>query len=122
MTSEPKSEQAAQPGRQRKPHRATQIGVVTSAGRRKTIRVTIAYNVRHPKYGKYQRRETTLHAHDEKNECHNGDVVEVMHTRPLSKTKCWRLVRILKRAPRQAAVPTGETTAAPGATTPEVQS
>ncbi|MEW6249405.1 MAG: 30S ribosomal protein S17 [Planctomycetota bacterium] len=102
MSSEARSEQAAQPGRRRSPRRATQTGVVTSAARQKTIRVTVAYNVRHPKYGKYLRRETTLHAHDEHNECRTGDVVEVMQCRPLSKTKCWRLVRVLKRAPQPA--------------------
>ncbi len=101
MTNQPKGEQAAGTPRSRPPKRATQIGVVTSSGRQKTIRVTVAYNVRHPKYGKYLRRETSLHVHDEKNECHNGDLVEVMQCRPISKTKCWRLLRILKKAPEQ---------------------
>jgi small subunit ribosomal protein S17 len=82
-------------------HRATRVGVVTSAARQKTIKVTIEYLVRHPKYGKYLRRRTVLHAHDEKSECGLGDKVEVMECRPLSKTKNWRLLRILTRAPRQ---------------------
>ncbi len=81
--------------------RATRIGVVTSSRRNKTIRVTVSYMVRHPKYGKYLRRRTVLHAHDERNECRDGDVVEVAQCRPLSKTKCWRLVRIISRAPQE---------------------
>jgi small subunit ribosomal protein S17 len=103
MTSEPKSDQAVQPGRQRPPRRGTQVGVVTSTARQKTIRVTVAYSVRHAKYGKFLRRETSLQAHDERSEARSGDVVEVMHCRPLSKTKCWRLVRIVKRAQKPGA-------------------
>ncbi len=97
MSSEPKTKQPSPTRAARPPKRATQIGVVTSTARQKTIRVTVAYNVRHGKYGKYLRRETTLHAHDEKNECHKGDVVEVMQCRPISKTKCWRLLRVVRR-------------------------
>ncbi len=81
--------------------RPTRVGVVTSSARNKTIRVTVSYMVRHPKYGKFLRRRTVLHAHDEKNECHDGDRVEVMMCRPISKTKSWRLVRVLDRAPRE---------------------
>ena len=81
--------------------RATQVGDVTSAGRNKTIGVTVSYSVKHPKYGKYIRRHTTLHAHDENNECRVGDRVEVMECRPVSKTKCWRLVRVIAKAPEQ---------------------
>lgn len=75
-------------------------GIVTSAARNKTIGVTIQYLVRHPKYGKYVRRRTKLHVHDENNECIIGDRVLVEGCRPLSKTKNWRLVRILEAAPR----------------------
>ncbi|MBK9126738.1 MAG: 30S ribosomal protein S17 [Phycisphaerales bacterium] len=85
----------------RKP-RATRVGVVTAGARHKTIKVTIEYQVKHPKYNKFLSRRTVLHAHDEKNECGVGDTVEVMECRPLSKTKNWRLVRILTRAPRKA--------------------
>jgi small subunit ribosomal protein S17 len=88
-------EQQTKPAPRRQ--RATATGVVTSCSRSKTIGVTVARMVRHPKYGKYIRRRTVLHAHDEKNECHNGDVVELVQTRPLSKTKCWRLVKIIAR-------------------------
>lgn len=85
--------------RQRRP-RPTRVGVVTSASRDKSIRVQISYSVKHPKYGKFMQRRSVLHAHDEKNECGVGDRVEVMECRPLSKTKNWRLVRIVERAPR----------------------
>ncbi len=78
--------------------RARRVGVVTSSGRNKTIRVTVSYRVRHPKYGKYLRRRTVLHAHDERNECRDGDRVEVVQCRPISKTKHWRLVRVVRRA------------------------
>jgi small subunit ribosomal protein S17 len=90
----------AKPARTR---RATRIGVVTSAKREKTIRVTFSFMVKHPKYGKYVRQRTVLHAHDEKKEARLGDEVEVAECRPLSKTKNWRLVRIIKRAPAEFA-------------------
>jgi small subunit ribosomal protein S17 len=94
----------ATPGTKTRPRkRATRVGRVTSAGRDKTIRVTIARLVKHGKYGKYIRRRTHLHVHDEKNACVVGDRVEVMACRPLSKTKCWRLVRIVQAAPRPKA-------------------
>lgn len=83
--------------------RATRWGVVTSDARNKTIRVTIESRVQHAKYGKYIRRRTNLHVHDERNECIVGDRVLVMETRPLSKTKAWRLVKIIQAAPRQKA-------------------
>ena len=80
--------------------RPTRLGVVTSDKRDKTIAVTVSYSVKNPKYGKYIRRRTVLHAHDEQNEAAVGDKVEIMMCRPLSKTKCWRLLRIIDRAPR----------------------
>ena len=101
MTSEPNNAAAPGPPAGTRRRQPTRVGVVTSAARQKTISVTIAYLVRHPKYGKFLRRRTVLHAHDEKNECHTGDVVEVMQCRPLSKTKRWRLVRVLKAAPQE---------------------
>ena len=64
----------------------------------KTIVVAIADNVKHPKYGKVIKRTVKIHAHDEKNECGVGDKVEVMETRPLSRTKRWRLVNIIEKA------------------------
>jgi len=77
------------------------VGKVTSAHKTpKTIRVEVEYLVRHPKYGKYLRRVTKLLVHDEKQEARQGDVVEVMECRPVSKTKSWRLVRVVQPAPR----------------------
>lgn len=81
--------------------RQTRVGVVTSARRNKTIAVTVDYVVQHRKYGKYLRRASVLHAHDEKNECHQGDTVEIAECRPMSKTKSWRLIRVVLRAPQE---------------------
>jgi len=77
-------------------------GVVASDKADKTIKVVVNYQTRHPKYGKYLKRRTVLHAHDERNEAHEGDVVEITGCRPLSKTKHHRLVRIVERAPERA--------------------
>lgn len=74
------------------------VGLVTSAGRQKTIRVEVPRMVRHPKYGKYLRRRTVCHAHDEQGQAGVGDTVEIAATRPLSKTKRWRLVKVVARA------------------------
>ena len=78
--------------------RPTRIGTVESNRGEKTIKVRFDYTVKHPKYGKYCKRSTTLHTHDEKNEAGVGDVVEVVSCRRLSKTKCWRLVKIVRRS------------------------
>ncbi len=75
-------------------------GVVTSDGRDKTIKVVTEYRRKHAKYGKFIRRRTTLHAHDENNDAKTGDRVQVAECRPRSKTKHWRLVRVLTSAPR----------------------
>lgn len=83
--------------------RSNLIGVVTSDRRDKTITVEYQYTVRHPKYGKYLRRRGRVHAHDEKNDARQGDRVEVTFCRRFSKTKCWRLVRIIERNPLGAA-------------------
>jgi len=71
------------------------IGMVTSDKVSKTRKVVFEYLARHAKYNKYVKRQTVLHVHDEKNECRTGDQVEVMSCRPISKTKTWRLVRIV---------------------------
>lgn len=102
MAMEGSGQAVVTPARERRP-RPTRIGIVTSDKRDKTIKVTVAYSVKHPKYGKFIRRRTVLHAHDEKNEAAVGDKVEVMMCRPLSKTKCWRLIRIVEKAPRGGA-------------------
>ncbi|MBO5109634.1 MAG: 30S ribosomal protein S17 [Clostridia bacterium] len=78
--------------------RKTRVGKVVSDTMDKTIVVAIADNVKHPVYNKIVKRTTKIHVHDEKNECRVGDKVEVMETRPLSKTKRWRLVEIIEKA------------------------
>ncbi len=78
--------------------RRTRIGFVSSDARDKTIAVRMDRLARHAKYGKYQKRRSVLHAHDEKNEAKVGDMVEIMACRPISKMKAWRLSRIIKRA------------------------
>ncbi len=78
--------------------RKTRVGVVASDKSEKTIKVVCAFSVKHKKYGKIMNRRTALHVHDEGNEAQIGDRVEVAECRPLSKTKNWRLVRIVRRA------------------------
>ncbi len=78
--------------------RKKQIGKVTSDKGDKTIIVQFQRMVRHPMYDKFLRQRTRLYAHDEKNEASIGDTVEVMATRPLSKSKRWRLVRVISKA------------------------
>ena len=77
--------------------RKSRVGKVVSNKMEKTIVVAIEDNVKHPDYGKIIKRTVKLHAHDENGECSIGDKVEVMETRPLSKTKRWRLVRIIEK-------------------------
>ena len=74
------------------------VGVVQTATRDKTRKVTIQYVAKHPKYGKYVRRTTKLLAHDEHNEGREGDLVDIAECRRLSSRKAWRLVRVVKRA------------------------
>ena len=73
------------------------IGVVESDKRDKTRKVTIRFSVKHPKYGKYIRRRTVLHVHDEQNESKTGDTVEIAECRPIAKTKNWVVTRVLKK-------------------------
>ena len=73
-------------------------GKVTSSKMDKSITVAVVQKQKHPKYGKFVTKTTKFHAHDEKNECGEGDTVLIMSTRPLSKTKRWRLVEIVERA------------------------
>ena len=77
--------------------RKTRIGVVTSNKMTKTITVAVERKVKHPIYGKFVKKTTRFHAHDEKNEASIGDVVRIMETRPMSKTKRWRLVEIVEK-------------------------
>ena len=78
--------------------RKVRVGKVISNKMDQTIVVAIEDNVKHPKYGKVIKNTIKLHAHDEKNECNVGDKVSIMETRPLSKTKRWRLVEIIEKA------------------------
>lgn len=78
--------------------RKERIGVVVSDKMDKSIVVAVKRKVKHPIYGKFVNKTTKLHAHDEDNTCNAGDTVKIMETRPLSKTKCWRLVEIMERA------------------------
>jgi small subunit ribosomal protein S17 len=76
----------------------TLVGQVVSDAMDKSITVVVERRVKHPVYGKYMTRSTKVHAHDESNECHTGDTVMVEQCRPLSKTKTWRLVKVMERA------------------------
>lgn len=78
--------------------RKTRIGVVKSNKMDKTITVAVERKVKHPLYGKFIKKTASFHAHDEKNECAIGDTVKIMESRPLSKTKRWRLVEVLEKA------------------------
>ena len=78
--------------------RKERIGVVVSDKMDKSIVVAVKRKVKHPIYGKFVNKTTKFHAHDEDNTCNIGDTVKIMETRPLSKTKCWRLVEIMERA------------------------
>ena len=78
--------------------RKEKIGIVVSDKMDKSIVVAVKRKVKHPIYGKFVNKTTKFHAHDEDNTCNTGDTVRIMETRPLSKTKCWRLVEIIERA------------------------
>jgi small subunit ribosomal protein S17 len=77
--------------------RKTRSGVVTSNKMDKTITVAIERKVKHPLYGKFVKKTSKFHAHDEKNECSIGDTVKIMETRPISKLKRWRLVEVIEK-------------------------
>ena len=78
--------------------RKERIGIVTSNKMDKSIVVSVERRVKHPKYGKFVKNTTKFVAHDEKNDCNEGDTVKIMETRPLSKSKNWRLVEVIERA------------------------
>ena len=82
-----------------KRRKVSRVGVVDSISGRKSVRVVIGNLVKHPLYGKYIRRRTKLMAHDAEEEARVGDVVEIRQCRRISKSKAWRLVRVVKRAP-----------------------
>jgi len=76
----------------------TETGVVVSNSGDKSIRVSIDFKVKHPKYGKYINRRKKLAVHDEYNQAHVGDLVEIAECRPCSKTKSWRVLKIVEKA------------------------
>jgi small subunit ribosomal protein S17 len=76
----------------------TLTGVVISNSGNKSVKIALNYKVRHPKYGKYIRRRTKIGVHDEHNQSGVGDVIEIAECRPRSKTKSWRLVKVVKKA------------------------
>lgn len=78
--------------------RKVRQGVVSSTKMDKTITVMVQWKEKHPIYGKYMNKTKKYHVHDEKNECREGDTVRIMETRPLSRTKRWRLIQIIERA------------------------
>lgn len=78
--------------------RKSRIGIVTSDKMDKTITVSVERKVKHPIYGKFLKKTTKFHAHDDSNQCGIGDTVRIMETRPLSKTKRWRLVEVIEKA------------------------
>ncbi|HFE63348.1 MAG TPA: 30S ribosomal protein S17 [Caldithrix sp.] len=77
--------------------RKTRVGVVVSDKMDKTAVVSVERLVKHPTYKKYIKRTSKFKAHDEKNECHVGDLVKIMETRPLSRTKRWRIVEVIEK-------------------------
>jgi small subunit ribosomal protein S17 len=93
MKNTPPAEKAPGPG----PRKL--VGIVTRDKNDKTRRVEVARRERHPKYGKFIKKRTVCFTHDEKNDSHLGDTVEIVESRPLSKTKRWSLVRVITRAP-----------------------
>jgi small subunit ribosomal protein S17 len=76
----------------------TQIGAVISDKMDKTVTVLIERKVKHPLYGKFVKKSTKLHVHDENNECSTGDTVQITESRPMSKTKSWTLVKVLEKS------------------------
>ena len=89
-------------------HSPRRVGIVESDTRDKSRRVAVSFTVKHPKYGKYMRRRTTLHVHDAENVSKKGDRVEIAECRPVSKTKSWILLRVVKAAAAPAAPITEE--------------
>ncbi len=78
--------------------RKQRVGIVSSSKMDKSITVKVERKLMHPIYGKFVKKTKKLTAHDEKNECNEGDTVRIVETRPLSKKKCWRLIEIIERA------------------------
>jgi small subunit ribosomal protein S17 len=111
-------QQPAQPmvEQEQRGRRRVETGVVTSDKMDKTRRVEIPRLVKHPRYGKYIKRRTVCKIHDENNESHIGDTVEIMETRPISKTKNWRLMRVVRKSALAPIVAAGIPETAPAPT------
>ena len=77
--------------------RKEKVGLVVSNKMEKSIIIEVERKIMHPKYGKFVKKSSRFVAHDEKNECNEGDKVKIAETRPLSKNKCWRLVEIIEK-------------------------
>jgi len=78
--------------------RKTRVGVVASSKMDKSVSVVVERKIKHPIYGKFMKKSKKFIAHDEKNECNDGDTVRIEETRPLSKRKCWKITEIIERA------------------------
>jgi small subunit ribosomal protein S17 len=98
MADETQTSTEAANGELTRTRRKLRTGVVSSDKMQKTVVVTVGNLVRHPVYGRIQKRNKKFKAHDENNDAHTGDTVEIMETRPLSKDKCWRVIRVIERA------------------------
>ena len=103
MAKKPEKKVSRKPATERNVRRMVK-GIVKSDKMDKTISVTIERRVRHPKFGKSLRKFTNCKVHDEKNEAREGDIVEIMETRPISATKRWRLMRVLRKSAVQETV------------------
>jgi small subunit ribosomal protein S17 len=86
-------------------HRKVLLGEVVSNRMHKTITVQVERRVRHPIYERVVKRSKKFHAHDEHNQCQIGDIVRIIETRPLSKTKCWRLLEVVRQRAGAAVAP-----------------
>jgi len=98
MTTMPDTQDSSAMQAAARRERRTRTAVVEADRQDKTIKVRIDRSMKHPKYGKYLKRKSILHVHDEKNEAKIGDVVEIVECRPVSKLKSWRLARIVRKA------------------------
>ena len=114
-TPTPAPAQGAAPTPAARTLRRVLVGVVTRDKNDKTRRVEISRLVKHPRYGKFIKRRTICYAHDEANASGIGDTVEIMECRPMSRTKRWRLVQVLKKAPSRVVLAPGVTSIAPPA-------
>ena len=107
MATETAQQPAAAKSSDRTPIKSI-LGQVSAAKTAKTLKVVVQYQTKHPKYGKYMKRSTVYHVHDEKGEGREGDVVEIAESRPFSRTKHHRLVRVVTKAPEKLTHDTGD--------------